>query len=180
MPRQLPKRDSTIVLQLVLSAAEARMLRDELGGQLAEMRLEEDASGMFDESTTAFYSNFDRWIESRQNTEYSKKLQPVLEKTVKALRVALGLKPEIPDLSNIPAGCGDNERSGTREEYKLYLELKKKGLREETQSKGVDVACTRCAETLFASYVKEAWRYDGKVYTTFDALCARLLDDFQE
>lgn len=157
------------------------MLRDELTGRLQEMQLDEDMVDMVDEADRALYASFNQWLEDRESRAYGKVCVPVMEKMVKALRVALGLKPDIPDLSNIPCGRGDRERErGTREEYRQYLELKKKGLKDAAVGHRFYDACRKCAQTVLASFADEKWHYAGQVFSTFDKLCDRLLAEFQE
>jgi hypothetical protein len=180
MSKRLPKRDSTIILQLAMSAYEARLLRDELCGQLSEMDLDDATADVFEDHETVLTTSFDDWVNIRQNDVYRKRLRPVLEKTVKALRVSLGLSPEIPTVK-LPMALADRD-GHTLQEFRLYLDLHKKGLLDNsTRLKGL-AKFEKCARTLNATYIAKdtSWYYDGTVYATFDALCERLISDFRE
>ena len=89
------KPTDRIVLSLELSVAEARALRDELYCAMSDL----DAPDMADMVWSfELKAGVNEWLRAANKREYRKKVMPAIEKAYSALRVALGLKPDIPVL----------------------------------------------------------------------------------
>jgi len=97
MKKKNIKGTDSVVLTLAMTAAEARLLRNEFYMILSDS----DDIETEDDWRYAVQVSFEQWLSGRQRHKYQEKLRPAAEKLYKALRISLRQSPEIPTLNGM-------------------------------------------------------------------------------